>query len=64
MIKILFYFLALTFFTIPVVDAVPLSDMTGFKFTFPVKLMTVHLLLMLLQIPKYRILILIKMKDL
>ena len=37
MIKILFFFLALTFFTIPVVDAVPLSDMTGFKFTFPVK---------------------------
>ena len=37
MIKILFPFLVLTLFTIPVVDAVPLSDMTGLKFTFPVK---------------------------
>ena len=37
MIKILFSLLALTIFTIPVVDAVPLSDMTGLKFTFPVK---------------------------
>tara|TARA_B110000014_G_scaffold89721_1_gene61653 strand:- start:56 stop:256 length:201 start_codon:yes stop_codon:yes gene_type:complete len=64
MIKPLLTILILISGTVSAVDAVPLSDMTGLKSHFLLKLMNVHLPSKLLEIYRSQILILIKMINL